>query len=241
MARYGRAKLVRPLDKRTHTTLDEIGRMGQGERRFSAWLYTKENDAFSTVNAGTELEEALRSKGFRFHRVAFLGKSCTPQQRNDVSRWLGKFIKRGLIVTFSEQGKHITHIRLTELGRTAGAFYHHFGLCSPKELDEAVKFSSYRQRKQMQSIKQLLVLRPEGQDLGETIYLQKLEAELEEQILSLQDAFLNHLMRFSPDDRGKAIKLASELRSMARQHGLVGDVPHPLCSTLGVRSELSVN
>lgn len=241
MARHGEAKTVQPLDKPTRTKLDEIGKMGQGQRSFIAWLYLKEDDARRKVKPGTKADKELRSMGFRFHRYAYLGQHHSQQQSNEVSRWLKKFEERDLILRFSETGKHISHIRLTALGRTAGVFYHYFGGCSPKELDDAVEFSAHWQRKQLQATKRLLLFPHKGQGLHATIHLRTREAELTDEIKMLESKFLDHLMKLPPDGIAKIIKLAHDLQDAARRHEFTDGAPYPFHSSLEERDHLSIN
>lgn len=229
MATNGERSRVKPLSKRIRNIYDKLPKMGQGERHLAAWLYRKNEDVLSKVKAGTEADEALRSKGFRFARSAFLEPGYTQQQSNDVSRRLKKFVRYGLVVTFSDKGKgkHITHIRLTELGKAAGAFYFHFGLRSPKELDEAVKFSAYRQRKKLQRVKQHILF-PHADGLSYGVDTLSLITKLEDDIRARELAFIDYLIRpQSPERRARTIDLARALRDVEKQHEFI-DGPTPL-------------
>jgi hypothetical protein len=249
MARQGERKLVRPLDKRTRTTFDEIGGMGQGLRRFIAWLWQRHDEVHSAAIAGSPTDIELRSKGFVFLRRSFLGADYSPQQSAEVSRWLKMLVKRGMILPFSRPGKHITHVRLTPLGQIAGAFYTYFGYRSPKELDIAVKFSSYWQRRELQEVKRRIMFPHDSHGLRYATDLPTVAANLEAQIRMRQSRFIDGLMRCSPERRAELIDLGRKLRDLTRRHDFMdGPLPMEFCDPPPVsfedtaeRDRLSIN
>lgn len=238
MATSGEAKSGKRSGRSKYSLgLDEIGGLGYGQRRFIAWLWLTEDAALGRVEAGSKAHKELCSMGFRFRRYAYLGNPYSQRQSDDISRCLKIFVKRSFIVLYSETGKHTSHIRLTERGRTAGGFYHHFGYCSPAELETAVEFGAYWERKELQEVKRHMMF-PDSVVLPYGAPLEPLAAKLDAEISTKEADLIHYLLRLSPRQRGETIELAHKLLEAAKKHELTDGSPYPFYSPLesGYRS-----